>query len=456
MADITVRKGMNIRLAGAPAADLERLDATDQAAVFPTEFHGVKPRLLVKEGDSVQRGSPLFVDKRNPEFRVCAPAGGAIGEIRFGPRRVVEQIVIRVDPGAEPVDFGAVRPGDCRTLSREKVLRRLLETGYLALLIRRPFSRMADPAVPPKSIFVNAMATAPFQTDAAVAVRGLESAFQAGLDLLGRLTDGAVHLVLPAGRDDLPEAFTRAERVTVHQVAGPHPAGNASIHIHHLDPIRPGDTVWTITACDLIQIGRLFLDGALPPDRVVALGGPAVRHDACRHYRTPVGGALDPWLPNRIRDGEHRILTGDVLGGRALNGKQFLPFHCPGLTVLAEDRSRQFLGWLAPGGAQYSHSRLFLSTWRPTRDTWDLGTNTHGGKRAMVLTGLYDRFMPLPILVDYLVRAVLANDSDEAVQLGILETDPEDFALCAFACPSKMDLVGIIRRGLDMIEQEGL
>lgn len=447
---------MNIRLAGAPATTVEPLPPAAATAVFPPEFHGVKPRLLVKEGDSVQRGSPLFFDKRDPDFQGCAPAGGTIEEIRLGARRVVEQIVIRTDPKAGVVDFGAVDPAGCKSLDRGDVLARLNQTGYRAYLIQRPFSRMADVQVSPKSIFVNGMASAPFQTDAAVAVQGHEAAFQAGLDVLRRLTDGLVHLILPGDREDLPASLTRAEGVEIHTVRGPHPSGNPSIHIHHIDPISPGDTVWTITVPDLIQIGRLFLEGALPEDRIIALGGPGVLESGRQHYRVPVGGSLGGLWQNRLIDAPTRVIAGNALAGIPLQGREFLPFYCPGFTVLPEDRSRQFLGWLAPGLDQYSLSPLFLSSWLGKMETWALGTNTHGGKRAMVMTGLYDKFLPLNILVDYLVRAVLANDTDEAIQLGILETDPEDFALCSFACPSKMDLVGIIRRGLDQIEEEGL
>jgi Na+-transporting NADH:ubiquinone oxidoreductase subunit A len=181
-----------------------------------------------------------------------------------------------------------------------------------------------------------------------------------------------------------------------------------------------------------------------------------VKPAAQQHYRVHVGGSLEPVLKGNLLDGEMKIVNGDVLGGSHLNGHSHAPFYCTGLTILREDRERHFLGWLAPGWNRLSHSGLFLSTWLRKRVEWSLGTSQNGSPRAMVLTGLYDRFMPMNIMVDYLVRAVLANDTDEAVKLGILETEPEDFALCAFACPSKMDLVGIMRRGLNMIEEEGI
>ncbi len=456
MAEFATKQGMNIRLAGKPAATVEDASAAAEVAVFPPEFHGIKPRLLVKEGDKVKRGTPLLMDKGNEAFKVCAPAAGTVKEIKIGARRSVQQITIAAAKKGDAEDFGAIELNKCKTISRDKVVNLLLSSGYLAYLIQRPFSRMADPTVTPKSIFVNAMDTAPFRADVATALAGNEQAFQAGLFLLGRLTDGIVHLVVPGDRKDLPAALTDADQAELHRFTGPHPAGNTSVHIHKIDPISPGDNIWTIHATDLIQIGRLALEGTLPGDRVISLGGPGVRANARKHYKVRVGGALSNLLDNRLEEGETRVISGDVMGGESLTDKDHLPFYCRGLTVIAEDKSRHLLGWLAPGLNRFSHSPLFMSTWLRGNDEWALGSNTNGGHRSMVLTGHYDKYLPMNIMVDYLVRAVIANDTDEAITLGILETDPEDFSLCSFVCPSKMDLGGIIRRGLDMIEAEGI
>lgn len=456
MADLAVKKGMDINLAGAPASDVVDAVAGDAVTVYPREYRGMKPRLLVKEGDKVKRGSPLFFDKMHEAFRCCSPAAGTVETIAYGARRVIEQIVVRIGTRDQVEAFPPHDAGAMRGLARDDVIAHLFATGYIALIEQRPFSRIPDSAAAPKSIFVNAASTAPFCTDIQAALPGHEAAFQAGLDVLSRLTDGPVHLVLPGGRTDLSTALTEAAGVEIHRVTGPHPAGNPSVHIHRIDPISPGDTVWCVRAPDAIQIGRLFLDGAPPRDRVISVGGPAVREDARKHYRVRVGGSLDHVLNGHLLEGETRILNGDVLGGSILAAGAHLPFRAHGITVIAEDRSREFLGWLAPGLSKRSHSRLFLSTWVGGGRTWDLGSSRHGSLRAMVMTGLYDRFMPINIMVDYLVRAVLANDTDEAIKLGILETVPEDFALCAFACPSKMDLVGIIQKGLDTIKKEGL
>lgn len=455
MAHFSIKKGMDIRLEGRPAPDVVNAPAPGRVALDPREFR-VKPRLEVKEGDKVRRGTALFHDKGDERLRGCAPAAGKISEIKLGARRVVERIVIDLDPKDPAETFESYGFDKLRTVTRDQVLSQLLASGYLTYLRQRPFSGTADPEARPKSIFVNAASTGPFRTDIRAALAGQEDALQAGILVLKALTDGPVNLVLHGAENDQPEALRQSSEAAVHTFAGPHPAGNASVHIHHLDPIVPGDIVWTVAADDLILIGRLFLDGELPTTRVIGLGGPGVKPNDRMHYRVRVGTELEALFNGHLADGEQRIVNGDALAGDPVPTDGFLPFLARGFTVLPEDRERHFLGWLAPGARSYSYSRSFLSTWISGGREWALGTNTHGGRRAMVLTGLYDRFVPMNIMVDYLVRAVLADDSDEAIKLGILEVDPEDFTLCAFACPSKMDLVGIMRKGLAAIEEEGL
>lgn len=450
-----LKKGMDIPLVGAPGPAVAEAPPCERIAVYPNEFDGLKPRPQVKPGDTVKRGSVLFYSKKNEALKFRSPAAGTVEEVALGHRRALERITIRLgEDSTEPLPrFSAAQvPG----LSRDQVLGVLLDTGYLALLKQRPFSRIPDPAARPKSIFINAMNTAPFQPDAAVLVRGHEAAFQAGLDAMTRLTAGKVHLCLPGGRADLPPALTAAKNAQIHYFRGPHPAGNSSVHIHHVDPIRPHDVVWTVKAVDLVQIGRLLLDGAMPPDRVVMLAGPGVLEGARQYYRARLGSPLESLLKGRLADGEQRIVAGDLLAGKRVTPDSALRFQDSGICVLSEGRERHFMGWIAPGWNVFSWSPSFLSTWLRRGAKWPLDTNRRGSPRAMVLTGLYDRYVPMRIMTDYLVRAVLAHDVDEAVKLGLLEVDPEDFALCAFACPSKMDLVGIIHRGLAEAEKEGI
>ena len=454
MAVFSTKKGFNIRLSGPPSGEISIADETEEVAIHPQEFTGTKPRLLVKENDDVKLGSPLFLDKKRPDFKVCAPAAGRIRSIEFGPRRVIERIIISQAQTMHAESFPIFEPSTLQAASRQQILNVLNATGYLGLLVERPFSQVPDPTASPKSIFVNAMDTAPFHTDISVALAGEEAAFQTGLFALGKLTDGLVHLILPGDRNDLPPALTTAEGVEIHRFTGPHPAGNTSVHIHKIDPIMPGDVIWTARADDLIQVGRLLLTGKLPTDRVIAIGGPGVSNGC--HHRIPVGAPLSPLLDGNLEGDEKRVINGDVLGGQQIDTHGYVPFRCSGLTVIAEDPTRHFMGWAKPGLGRYSASRAYLSWWLGRGRRWTLGSSQNGSLRSMVLTGLYDKYMPMNIMVDFLIRAIIANDTDEAIKLGILETDPEDFALCAFACPSKMDLVGIIRRGISMIEEEGI
>lgn len=456
MEPYVIKKGLNIPLAGAPAGVVHNALPSERILLYPNEFDGLKPRPAVKAGDMVRRGSVLFTSKKLPALKFRSPAAGTVEDVVLGQRRAIEKIILRAAARDDIEERPRFSAEQLLGESRERVLGHLMDTGYLTLIRQRPFSRMADPQAKPKSIFVNAMNTAPFQPDASIIIRGHEAAFQAGLNALTRLTSGKVHLCLPHGRDDLSPALAEARNVQLHYFRGPHPAGNTSVHIHRIDPIRPRDIVWTVRAVDLVQIGRLLLDGAVPADRVVSLAGPGVEESSRSYVRVQIGQPLADWLKGKLAPGEQRLVAGDVLSGTIRPPDDSLRFGDAGICVLPEDHERHLLGWIAPGWNLYSRSRSFLSTWLRPRKEWVLTTNRHGSLRAMVLTGLYDEYMPMNILVDYLVRAVLAREVDEAIKLGLLETDPEDFALCAFACPSKMDLVGIMRKGLEMVEKEGI
>lgn len=455
MAAFTIRKGLDIRLAGAPHSALADAPAPDVVTVYPGDYDGLKPRVLAPEGTAVKRGTPLLADKRNEAFRICSPAAGTVKQIVYGPRRALQAVVIQVDRNDAAESLPRYPAAQIRSLSREQVLASLQSSGLLALIRQRPFSRMADPAAQPKSIFVNAMSTSPHHADFQVAVKGRELAFQAGLDALATLTQGRVHLCVD-GRRETPPVLRDAKNVEVHTFSGPHPAGNTSVHISRIDPIRPHDVVWTIRAADAILIGELLIHGEWPATRIVALAGTGVREAARKHYRVRAGAPLQALLGGALAEGEQRIISGDVLSGTKTDATASLRLLDAIITVIPEDRSRRLLGWMWPGAGLFSLSRAYLSGWFGGGREWTLGTNQQGEHRPMVLTGLYDKYMPLDIMVDYLIRAVLANDTEEAIKLGILETDPEDFALCAVACPSKMDLLGIIRRGLQDIEKEGI
>lgn len=456
MASYSIRKGLDIKLVGAPDVTIEDAPASETVVVMPTDFGPIKPRLDVQEGARVKRGQALFHDKNRPAWRGVAPAAGVVTSIVYGPRRVIERIVITCDAQDEAEAYPRMDPAGIREVDRATLLTLLQNTGLINLIRQRPFGRAANPEATPKSIFVNGMSTGPFQADIGAIVKGRETAFQAGLDAMTRLTSGKVFLCL-AGNVTYPAALTEARNVETHFFEGPHPAGNTSVHISRLDPMKPTDIIWTIRAVDLLQIGHLLLNGEVPAQRIVALGGPGVNERARHYYRVRIGQSLSSLLGGRLAAGEQRVIRGDIFSGEKTGPDDVVRLQDAEYTVLPEDRERHLLGWMMPGFKFFSASRAFISTWLGgLSKEWALGTNQHGELRPMVLTGLYDKYMPLNIMVDYVVRAVLAGDTEEAIKLGILETLPEDYAVCAFACPSKMDLIGIIRKGLADIEKEGI
>ena len=454
MSEHIIKKGFDIRLAGKPADALVDTVMPKTVAMCPLEYTGVKQRLKVQVGDKVARGAVLVEDKRDENFKLRAPGGGTIKAIVRGYRRFVERIEIELDEKEDVERFKSYSRDELKRADRKELLDLLRSTGYLLFIRQRPFGRIANIEAKPKSIFVNAMNTGPFQVDSNVVVGSDPDAFQAGISAMARLTDGRVNLCVG------PEAAAAVKSVDgaeVHTFSGVHPAGNTSVHISRIDPIRPHDVVWTVKAADLVLIGRLLLDGCIPAKRIVAVGGPRVGKDARKHYRVRIGASVASLLGDNLEKGESRFLNGDVFSGEQMEKDGYLRLGQSSLTVIAEQPERRFLGWTSPGINLFSFSSSFLSTWLGGRTKkWSHGTNRNGGERAMVLTGYYDKVMPLNIMVDFLVRAVLAKDTDEAIRLGILETEPEDFALCDFICPSKMEIQEIIAKGLEMIEEEGI
>lgn len=445
-----IKQGLDIRLAGKPAAILSDVSGGKDLLSIPlAEFDGFKLRVLVKDGDPVKRGQALCRDKKNDDFLITSPVAGTVKTVNYGERRVL--LSIDVEPsGDETESFPSFTADTVLKASADQVVKLLANAGLLPLLRRRPFSRIPDPAVKPKSVFVNAMSTAPFRPDAAFLV-GLRAAeFQAGLDALSRI---APTFLCHAAGDT---AFSAFQNARVHAFEGPHPSGNTSTHIHALDAISPGDTVWTIPAAHVILLGEFLLSGKVPGSRYLVAGGAGLKESGRRHYRVRVGQKIAGVIGGALESGPTRIVLGDALNGRAVDAETRLGWYDTALTVLPDTVERRLLGWMLPGAGLFSASRSVLSTWLGgAKREWNLGTGLNGSHRALVATGIYDQYVPLDIWVDPLVRACLARDIPEAVKLGVLETDPEDFALCSVICPSKVDFADIVRGTLLTIEQEG-
>lgn len=446
---IKITKGLDLPIAGQP--DSQRIDdvTVSRVAIVGEEYVGLRPSMAVKEGDRVIKGQLLFEDKKIPGVRFTSPACGTVSAIHRGERRVLQSVVIDID-GDESVAFTRYAADELATLPRDTVASQLIESGLWTAMRTRPFSKTPTPGTEPVAIFVTAMDTNPLAADPQPIILAQREAFNAGLTLLTRLTDGKVHVCQSSGGKlgGHPQG-----QVTFNQFTGPHPAGLVGTHIHFLEPVSLNKQVWHLNYQDVIAIGKLFLDGVLWTERVIALGGPQVKHP--RLLRTRLGADLNALLVDELVEGENRVLSGSVLNGtQAIGPHAFLGrFHLQ-VSVLKEGREKELLGWVAPGRDKFSITRTTLGHFLKKK-LFNFSTDTHGGERAMVPIGSYERVMPLDILPTVLLRDLLAGDTDSAQALGCLELDEEDLALCTYVCPGKYEYGPVLRRVLTQIEQEG-
>lgn len=442
-----IKKGFDIKLSGRAARVIKGEVTSDQYGVKPPDFPGLTPKLSVKPGDRIKAGTALFSDKKRPEVRFTSPVSGTVKEVvRGDQRRILEVVVER--SGNEYEDFGKA---DVAKLRREEIIEKMLQSGLWSVVRQRPYHIVADPAGKPKSVFVSGFDTAPLAPDLNFIMDNSPAhLFQTGLNALTKLTDGKVHLVLNG--DTTPSAILQnASGVEISYFSGPHPSGNVGVHIHHLDPVNKGEVVWYVNLQDVIAIGRLFEEGRYHPERFVAIAGPEVIDPG--YYKVLSGIAVKKLAENNVREGEMRYISGNVLTGTNTGINGYLGFYDSLLTVLPEGRYHEFFGWAKPGINKFSFSRTFLSSLF-RKNEYRLDTNMHGGHRAFVITGLYEKVVPMDILPMQLFKAILAGDIDAMENLGIYEVAEEDFALCEFICPSKTEIQTIIRQGIDMMIRE--
>lgn len=450
MSHIVIKKGHTIRIAGQPRKEVEALSPPGSVALTPSQFRYVKPKLMVREGDPVRRGQPLFFDKVDTRIRWASPGGGTVSKVVYGPRRRLDAVVIDLDRDEALVTGPVYDKNTLTSLGRERVVTTLLDAGCWPMLRQRPFSKIAHPEDTPKAIFVSAASTAPLSPDSDIVVRGRETDFQAGLDVLTNLTGGKVHLV----RSALSTAavFAQAKHVELHTVEGPHPAGNVGVQIHHIDPIRPGEVVWTVTLQHVIILGHLFLTGQYNPEIVITIGGPGARNPG--HLKTRQGVPVSTLTKDRIKPGEQRLISGDPLTGTTKESDEFLNYYDSVFTVLPVSHKRPFFGWLRLGSSSTKYT--LTGAYRSNRQGFfEFSTLQNGDPRALVPIGAWERVLPMNIWPNPLFRAIQANDVEEMENLGLLELDEEDVALCSFACPSKIDLGATVRKGLDVLFKEG-
>ncbi|MEJ6599857.1 MAG: Na(+)-translocating NADH-quinone reductase subunit A [Crocinitomicaceae bacterium] len=447
---VRLRKGLDIRLIGAASKVRTEAQVPKTVSIRPADFHGMTPKMLLKEGEQVKIGDIVFQDKYSDTIKYASPVNGTLKAIVRGAKRKIEEIVISADATQ---DFDGGTPIDYASLSGEEVKSTMLAAGLWPFVRQRPLDVVADPKNEPKAIFVSAFDSSPLAPDFDFVVHGKEKEFQAGLDAISKLTTGKVHLTLN-GKSPADATFKEAKGVQINTIVGKHPAGNVGTQIHHVDPINKGEFVWTLNAQDVAIIGRYFLTGKYNAKRTIALTGSEIKDP--QYIDTIIGANVADILKGKITGDNVRVISGNVLTGNKIEQDGHLGFYHNQITVIPEgDQLKFFLtkGWLGPGFDKFSNSRLF-PTFLIANKKFRLDTNLNGEERAFVVTGELDKVFPFDILPMQLVKAAITNDIDGMENLGIYEVAPEDFALCEYVCTSKIDIQDKIRQGLDVIAEE--
>lgn len=446
---IRIKKGLNIPIAGGPEQIVTDAATVNSVAVLGSDIIGIRPTVAVAIGDKVALGQTLFTDKANPGVRFTSPGAGEVTEINRGARRALQSVVVALD-GDAAAEFESFSPQALAQLDASVVRRILLSSGLWTALRTRPFSRIPSPDTQPAAVFVTAIDTNPLAPDPSVVLLDNIESFNQGLQVLARLTDGPVY-ICTAPQSQIANSDSGNLRYV--EFSGPHPAGLVGTHIHRLAPVSEHKTVWHLGYQDVVAIGRLFTSGKLPTERIVSIGGPMASNP--RLVRTRVGASIANILDGETTKGRLRIVSGSVLSGHRVAGPlAWLGRYHNQISVLTEGENREFLAWMRPGMKKYSAIRAYAAHLLH-RGRFDLTTTQNGSPRAMVSIGTFEKVMPLDILATPLLKALLVEDTEKARNLGCLELDEEDLALCSFVCNGKYEYGSFLRMNLDEIEANG-
>ena len=446
-ADITLRKGLTIPLEGEAQRKVSTAEASNAFVIYPDDFHGVVPKMLIKEGEKVALGQPVFYSKANPEIKFVSPVSGTLTQIERGAKRRILAIAIDAD-GKDTTTKHKISALDA--LSADDVKKLLLESGCWPFIKQRPYDIIANPDNAPKAIFISGFNTAPLAADVSFLLSSQEEDFQNGILALGKLAP-KVHVSVDAHEDSF---LTRVSGVELHRFKGQHPAGNVGVQVHHVDAVNAGETVWVINPVDVARIGMFFSTGIFDPSQTVAVAGPVVSEPS--YFKTRIGAAVAPLLKQAgvQAGGQIRVINGDALSGATTHADGNLGFYNNTLTVLAEGNHYRMFGWLPFAGSKiFSMSRTSLSWLLPKRK-YALDTNLNGEERALVVTGEMEQVLPMDIFPMQLLKECMAQNIEKMEGLGIYEVAPEDFALVDYASTSKIEAQAIIREALDLMIKE--
>ena len=445
--DIRIRKGLDIKLVGEAEKVTSEATKSNVYAIKPDDFHGIVPKVIAKQGTEVKAGEPLFHSKTNENMLFPSPVSGEVVEIVRGAKRKILTFKILADKEQQFADYGAK---DVKSMSGEDIKSHLLASGCWPFIKQRPYDVIANPEVAPKAIFISAYATAPLAADLEYVLTGKEKELQAAVTALSKLTEGDVHVSI--GKNG-SSPFTGLDNITIHNVSGPHPAGNVGVQIAKVDPINKGEVVWVVNPQDLVIIGELLLTGKFNAERIIALAGSSVKSP--KYFKTKIGAEVSSVVyDSGVNDNNIRVISGNVLTGDNVKPDGHLGFYHDMITVIPEGNDYEFFGWNKPIFNKISPSRALTFSWLFPNKKYDLNTNTNGEHRAFVVTGNYENVFPMDIYPLQILKACAVNDLDAMEQLGMYEVAPEDFALTEFICVSKQPHQQIIREGLDLMLKE--
>lgn len=443
---IKLHKGLNINLKGKAKDEKVVIRSSYEFALSPSDFPGIIPRVAVKEGDHILAGEALFYNKNYPEVKYASPVSGIVSAIVRGERRKVLFVKIKADEKQEFHDYGKANPN---SLNAEQIKEKLLEAGLFGYINQLPYAVSTLPSTQPKGIFVSALRDMPLAADFEIELNGNEQAFKTGLNALSRIAP--VHLGV--GAKQTSETLTNVENIDLNVFDGPCPAGNVGVQINHISPINKNEVVWTVDPSAVIFIGRLFLTGKVDLTRTIAIAGSMVKNPA--YSEVLVGTRIKELLDGRLNATEHiRIINGNPLTGHKDSMEGYLGAHTSEVTVIPEgDDADEILGWIMPRTKQFSVNRSYFSWFTPHK-SYDLDARIKGGERHIIMSGEYDKVLPMDIYAEYLIKAIISGDIDKQEQLGIYEVAPEDFAVAEFVDSSKLPLQKIVREGLDTLRKE--
>ena len=446
--DIRIKKGLDINLKGEAEKVLDNAIISNVYTLRPEDFHGIIPKMLVKVGNKVKAGESVFYDKSNEDIKFVSPVSGEITEIARGEKRRILAVKIQADKAQSSVDHGKF---NLDSADADAVKAHLMASGCWPFVKQRPYDVIANPANPPKAIFISAYASAPLAADYDFTLAGKEEELQAAISALGKLTEGHIHVSV--GKDS-NSPFSGLSGITLHKVSGPHPSGNVGTLINKIDPVNKGEVVWTVAPQDLVVIGELLLTGKFNAERIVAFVGSSVQNP--RYFKTRIGSEVATMIYDKGVDKNDniRVISGNVLSGKQIQPDGFLDYFSNVITVIPEGNDYEIFGWNKPIFNKISTSRALTFSWLFPKKKFDLNTNTNGEHRAFVITGTYEQVFPLDIYPLQILKACMYQDLDEMEALGMYEVAPEDFALTEFVCVSKQPHQKIIREGLDLMLKE--